>query len=123
MTEIATQSNSNLRRGNPAWGNKKAGTGRSGNPTGAKPKEKILTHYVDIELDRVPTMEEDGIDGKGKTYGQLLVEKAFREALGGSYKHLEEIWKRTEGPVSLIVGGTDHPIEITFREVKGEKDE
>ena len=97
--------------------------GQSGNPAGAKPKEKVLTHYVDIELNRVPTIEIDGIDGKGMTWGQILVQKAFKLALGGSYNHLQEIWKRVEGPVGIKIGEGEggNVLEVIIK--KGEKGE
>ena len=112
----------NKRGTNQAFIDNQFKPGEVRNPNGRPPKEKVLTHYVDIELNRVPTIEIDGIDGKGMTWGQILVQKAFKLALGGSYNHLQEIWKRVEGPVGIKIGEGEGGSVLEVIIKKGETD-
>jgi len=110
MLEIVKQSeHKNLLRGNPAWGRKSEGTGKSGNGGGHPHKYASLTILLKDELERIPKLT----DGKGgpnkKTWAQLLSEAlpptAYKALLKGNTKPYEIITERCEGrPVQPMSG-------------------
>lgn len=69
--------------------------GQSGNPRGVS-----LKAHLDTELERSPTMEHDGFDGKGKTNAQLIIQSQVRDARTGDNAARKEIWEREEGKVT-----------------------
>lgn len=95
----------NLVNGNPNWVK-----GVTGNPNG-----QSLTKLLDDELKRIPTMQDDGIDGKGRTNAQLLIKSQVRDARCKDNQARKEIWERKEGKVpQAIVGVKDNPVQVEF---------
>jgi len=100
VKQIAKQSvNNNLRRGNPAWGNKSEGNGKSGNPNGKPRKDLTLTSLLKEQIDTVPPGEK-----QGRTWRQLLV----LAWLTGAMKNpvlMKELLDRLEGKVPQSISG------------------
>ena len=87
--------------------------GESGNPNGRPKKEACLTSLLKEELDRIPTIEQDGFDGKGKTNAWWIIRKAVIEARSGDKAAREIAWERAEGKVTIQIGGDeDKPIYV-----------
>ncbi len=112
MVKIARQSaNNNLHRGNPAWGSKESGTGKSGNPNGPPKKETCLTSLLKEQINTIPPGEK-----QGRTWRQLLV----LAWLTGSMKNpvlLKELLDRVDGKVLQPIGGGDGqaiPVRIIY---------
>ena len=103
MSEILNQSaNKNLRRGNPAWGKKSEGNGKSGNRNGRPIKDVSLTSLLKEQIDQVPPGEK-----QGRTWHQLLV----LAWLTGAMKNpvlLKELLDRIEGKVSQGIDMSAH---------------
>ena len=112
MSKIAKQSvNNNLKRGNPAWGNKREGTGKSGNPNGRIRKDCSLTSLLKEEIEKIPPGEK-----YNRNWRQLLV----LAWLTGAMKNpvlFKELLDRLEGkvvqPVGGAAGGEPVKVEIT----------
>lgn len=102
MEEIAKQSKSNnLRRGNPAWGSKKDGTGKSGNPDGKIPNHVYITSLIKEYLGKDA--------GDGKSHAQLVAEAIVKLAedyhFKGNVAAIRELLDRIEGKVTQPVSG------------------
>ena len=94
MPEIVKQPNSNLRRGNPAWGK-----GVSGNPAGRKPKEKLLSWYLSEMLGKDADFIAPGAGPDDKTWLQLVAKAMLLQAAKGNVQAAELIFERLEGKV------------------------
>ena len=82
--------------------------GESGNAKG-----QSLKLILDRELQRIPTVEVDGIDGKGETNAYWIVKKQVIDARRGDRSARQETWERTEGKVTQPIGGDkDNPIYL-----------
>ncbi len=74
MNEIAKQTIcKNLHRGNPAWGKKADGTGKSGNPGGAKHKADCLLSCIKESLEKLSL---NGKTTREQNIGEALVLQA-----------------------------------------------
>ncbi len=83
MNEIAKQTIcKNLRRGNPAWGKKDEGTGKSGNPKGGLRKADCLLSCIKEELSKL------SVNGKN-TNEELIAVALVSMATKGSTKAIE----------------------------------
>lgn len=69
--------------------------GQSGNPAGAKPKEKMMSFYLKKALDEPY--------GDGRTYGEVIAERAIFEAAEGNFVYFKELLDRVEGKVAQKV--------------------
>jgi len=69
------------------------------NRNGRLPAKVSLTSLTKREIARVPTIEEDGFDGKGKPNAYWIVRRAVRDARNSDRYARTEIWERTEGKV------------------------
>lgn len=96
--------------------------GQSGNPDGRPPKEKILSYWLYEDMLHIPTMEEDGVDGKGQSIGQIIARRANREAMAGSYQHLQEIFNRIEGKVTQPIDTGESQVRFDVLHLRAEKD-
>jgi len=100
MEEIEKQSNNkNLKRGNPAWGKKADGTGKSGNLGGKPPNELCITHLQREMLNQPCPYAE------GKTWAEWLARRGM-ELAGENAAYYRELMDRLEGKVT-------QPIEAT----------
>ncbi len=100
MGEIVNQSaNKNLRRGNPAWGKKAEGNGKSGNPKGHPGKNYSITLLVKAEIDKIPANEK-----QGRTWRQLLALAWLTGAMRNPVL-FKELLDRLEGKVVQPIGG------------------
>ena len=70
-----------------------------------RPPEDTITSHVKGELTRIPTMEEDGFDGKGKTNAWWIARNAVRDARNSDRSARQEVWERVEGKVTQPIGG------------------
>ena len=86
--------------------------GQAANPSGRKKKEISLIALLKEELARIPTLEDDGFDGEGKSNGYWLVKKLIEGAREGDRKNISDILDRVEGkPVAVIAGPGGGPID------------
>ena len=120
MAEILNQSaNKNLRRGNPAWGKKADGTGKSGNNNGRPLKDISLTSLLKEQIDQVPPGEK-----QGRTWRQLLV----LAWLTGAMKNpvlLKELLDRMEGKMPQPIsgeGGKAIPVKVVYERVSSSRE-
>ena len=95
------------------------------NRNGRLPSKLSLTSLTKVELARVPTMEEDGFDGKEHNNAWWLVRRQVREAREGDKVSRSEVWDRAEGKVATPVdlGNRDgqpirHIVEVVDQETK-----
>lgn len=86
--------------------------GQSGNPNGRPRKEACLTSLLKEELERIPTVEQDGFDGKGRTNAWWIIRKAVMEARSGDKSAREEAWERAEGKVTIPLSGVESPVYL-----------
>ena len=70
-----------------------------------RPPEDTITSHVKGELTRIPTMEEDGFDGKGKTNAWWIARNAVRDARNSDRSARQEVWERVEGKVTQPISG------------------
>lgn len=77
--------------------------GHSGNPKGRSLKSRL-----DEELDKVPTMERDGFDGRGQPNAYWIIRNQVRDAREGDTAARKEIWERRDGRVT-----EKHEVELT----------
>ena len=107
--EIVKQSrNKNLLRGNPAWGRRSEGTGKSGNLRGAPRRDVSLTSLLKQEIEKIPPGEKHN-----RNWRQLLV----LAWLTGAMKNpvlFKELLDRLEGKVVQPVGGAagGEPVKV-----------
>jgi len=87
------------RNGNKRGMNPKSRGNLKPNLNGRPPNILTITSLVKQELLRVPTLAEDGFDGKGKTNAEWIARKAVLLARTGELRALDEILNRTEGKV------------------------
>lgn len=73
------------------------------NRNGRLPAKLSLTSLTKQELARIPTVEEDGFDGKGKSNAWWIARIAVRDARKGDRSARQEIWERVEGKVTQPV--------------------
>jgi len=79
--------------------------GQSGNPGGMQ-KGKSLTAVLRELLDQIP-------EGDNKKLKEAVVKALLRKALTGDTRALDIIFDRTEGKVTLPIGGdTEKPIYV-----------
>lgn len=77
-----------------------------------------LTAMVRSELDRIPTIKEDGFDGKGKSNAYWIAYGYVTQARDGDRGMIRDILDRLEGkPVQILSGPGGGPIE-TKQEIK-----
>ena len=82
--------------------------GQSGNPNGRPLKGKILTSYLESELNKV-----DPNDEHHRTRGEVLAQKVLDMAMKGHGIALKEVWDRIDGKVTQPIGAdADMPITI-----------
>jgi len=99
MKEIEKQSNNkNLRRGNPAWGKRADGTGKSGNPNG-KPHNEASITAKQREMLPLPCPY-----APGKTWLEWLADRGMALA-GENAGYYRELMDRLEGKVTQPVEG------------------
>jgi len=83
------------------------------NRNGRLPAVLSLTSLTRRELARIPTIEEDGFDGKGKSKAWWLARNAVRDAMKGDRAARQEVWERIEGKVTIPIGGdSENPVYI-----------
>lgn len=83
------------------------------NRNGRLPAKLSLTSLTKLELARIPTMEEDGFEGKGQSNAWWIARNAVRDARKGDKSARQEIWERIEGKVSQpIETPADKPLEV-----------
>ena len=75
------------------------------NRNGRLPAKVSLTSLTKRELERIPTMEEDGFAGKGKSNAWWIARTAVRDARKGDRSAREQVWERTEGKVTQPISG------------------
>lgn len=83
--------------------------GASGNP-GGRPKTRLMA-----ELFRAGLAKPVPGDKEGRTYGEMLVHAAIREAAKGSIDHLKEINDRSDGKATQrteLTGKDGGPVDI-----------
>lgn len=112
MAEIEKQSgNNNLRRGNPAWGKKSEGNGKSGNLKGKPRKEYSITSIQKEMLGQLCPYAKD----PGWTWAYALAEAGMKDALTQD-KARENLKDRFEGKILQPFGGEDgKPISVVGR--------
>ncbi len=71
--------------------------GQSGNPSG-RPKSKVLSDAYRRELEKV-----DLTDERGRTFAEILAERAVAKAASGDVAALREIADRTEGKAKQTI--------------------
>ncbi len=104
MAVIEKQSgNNNLRRGNPAWGKKSEGNGKSGNPNGKPKKEFSLTSIQKEMMGQFCPYAKDPT----WTWAYALAEAGMRDALTEE-RARENLKDRLEGKLK-------EPIDVTSR--------
>lgn len=79
--------------------------GHSGNPKGRPKKGDSVTEAIREELERIPTIEADGLDGRGRTFAQIIARKTVQLAAAGDDRARNAVLERTEGKVVQPVGG------------------
>ena len=91
--------------------------GHTNNPNGRVASILSITSLVKEELVRIPTMEEDGFDGKGKSNAWWIARNAVRDARKGDRTARQEVWERLEGKVTQPIGTPEgRPLEVTVIE-------
>jgi len=81
---------------------------------GRPAKGNSITEAINSELERVPTIELDGFDGKGRTFAQIIGLKTVQLAAQGDDRARNTVLERTEGKILQPAGVQG---EITFRVV------
>lgn len=79
------------------------------------PKNPIsLLEILRSELNRIPTKEEDGFDGRGKSNAWWLIHEYVQEARGAAnIQAIKDILDRLEGkPAQAITGAGGGPIQL-----------
>lgn len=118
--KIEKQPNSNLRKGNPAWGKKSDGNGKSGNPNGKPKTGYTLTNILNKKLLEKPDPKYfnafNGIKiDPDWTWADVIIVAALQQAGKGNGRMLELIWERTEGKLPIpVTGDEERPIHHTF---------
>jgi len=104
----------NLRRGNPAWGCKADGTGKSGNPNKGRPrKDCSITSLAKEMLDQPADERFLSPSDYGKTWRQAIAKALLVGALKLNSGIMKELLDRLEGkPVQLIGGETGGAITL-----------
>jgi len=104
----------NLRRGNPAWGCKVDGTGKSGNPNKGRPrKDCSITSLAKEMLDQPADERFLSESDYGKTWRQAIAKALLVGALRLNPGIMKELLDRLEGkPVQLIGGETGGAITL-----------
>lgn len=75
-------------------------------------KKVSLTGIIRSELERIPTMAEDGFDGKGKTNAYWIAHNLVNEARDGDKASMKDVLDRIEGrPAQVLSGPGGGPIE------------
>ena len=104
----------NRRRGNPAWGCKVDGTGKSGNPNKGRPrKDCSITSLAKEMLDQPADERFLSESDYGKTWRQAIAKALLVGALRLNPGIMKELLDRLEGkPVQLIGGETGGAITL-----------
>jgi hypothetical protein len=80
--------------------------GVSGNP-GGRPKKKLISD----ELGRL--LQEEALDGTGKTWAAVIAESLLKEAAKGNVRAISELANRVEGkPLQAVELGMNSSSEI-----------
>jgi len=113
----------NLRRGNPAWGCKADGTGKSGNPNKGRPRKDYSIISLAKEMLDQPADERFlSPSDYGKTWRQAIAKALLVGALRLNPGIMKELLDRLEGkPAQPIVGG-EEGLPILVREIEKRKD-
>ena len=95
--------NGNRRGMSPNSKNNMSKPGHTNNPNGRTLSSLSIVSLVKEELARVPTIQEDGFDGKGKNNAWWIARNAVRDARAGDKAARQDVWDRVEGKVTLPV--------------------
>ena len=99
MNEIARQtSNKNLKRGNPAWGRKEDGTGKSGNPQGPPRHADCLLDCIKEELGKISL---NGINTNEQLIAAVLVGGASRGNMNATRLLMEYLHAKPTSSMEL----------------------
>lgn len=77
--------------------------GHTNNPNGRLPSSLSIISLVKEELARVPTLAEDGFDGKGHNNAWWIARNAVRDARKGDRTARQDVWDRVEGKVTIPI--------------------
>lgn len=114
MGEIEKQSvNKNLNRGNPAWGSRSQGTGKSGNLNGKPRKDFCIT-----SLQKEKLLEVCPFDSQGRSWIEALAEGGLRQALALPVA-MSSLLDRHEGKIPHSLSGADGG-PVVFKVVREE---